>query len=166
MREALVDAKTLKIPDFNVPFEVITDASDFALGAILIQEGRPVAYESRVLNGTERNYHTTDKEMLAVVHALKVWRCYLEGTNFKVLTDHQPLVFFPTQPLLSKRQVRWSEFLSQFAMKWEFIPGVDNPADPISRPRLCAIHTSNDGITSYTFQDKALGSTDTVKSLP
>ena len=61
------------IPDFNKPFQVITYASDYALGAILIQ-GKPVEYESRILNSEERNYHTTDKEMLAVVHALKIWR--------------------------------------------------------------------------------------------
>jgi hypothetical protein len=83
VKGALVDAKTFKIPDFNVPFKTFTDASDFALGAILNQEERPVAYKSRVLNGTERNYHTTDEEMLAVVHALKVWRCYLKETNLK-----------------------------------------------------------------------------------
>ena len=50
------------MPDFTKPFEVITDASDFALGAILLQDGKAVAYESRVLNGAERNYHTTDRE--------------------------------------------------------------------------------------------------------
>ena len=72
------------MPDFTKSFEVITDASDFALGAILLQEGKAVAYESRVLNGAERNYHTTDRELLAVLHALEVWRCYLEGSTFKV----------------------------------------------------------------------------------
>jgi hypothetical protein len=84
LRSALVDAPALMIPDFNPPIEVITDASDFALGAILIQQGKHVAYESRILNSAERNYHTTNKEMLAVVHSLKIWRCFLEGTNFKV----------------------------------------------------------------------------------
>jgi hypothetical protein len=121
------------IPDFNLPFEVITDASDYALGALLIQQGKHVAYESRILNSAERNYHTTDKEMLAIVHALKIWHCYLEGTSFKVLTDHQPLIHFPTQPILSRRQVRWSDFLQQFDLKWEFLPGVDNPAHSLSR---------------------------------
>jgi hypothetical protein len=61
----------LIIPDFNLPFEVITHAFDYALGAILIQQGKPVAYEPRILNSTERNYQTTEEEMLAVVHALK-----------------------------------------------------------------------------------------------
>jgi hypothetical protein len=91
------------IPDFNLPFEVITDASDYALGAILIQQGKPVPYKSRILNSAERNYHTIDKEMLAVVHALKIWRCYVEGTSFKILTDHQPLIQFHTQPIPSRR---------------------------------------------------------------
>jgi hypothetical protein len=85
------------------------------------------------LNSAEIKYHTSDKEMLAVVHALKIWRCYVEGTSFKVLTDHQPLIHFPTQPIISRRQVRWSEFLQQFDLKWEFVPGVDNLADSLSR---------------------------------
>jgi hypothetical protein len=76
LKNALTDAPTLKIPDFTKPFEYLTDASDFALGAILLQEGQPVAYESRVLNGAEKNYTVIDKELLAIVHSLKVWRCY------------------------------------------------------------------------------------------
>jgi hypothetical protein len=78
LRAALVDAHALMIPDFNLPFEVIIDASDYALGEILIQQGKPVACESRILNSAERNYHTPEKEMLLVVHALKIWRCYVE----------------------------------------------------------------------------------------
>jgi hypothetical protein len=53
---------------------LITDASDFSLGGILLQEEHPIAYESIILNSAENNYTTTDKELLAVVHALKVWR--------------------------------------------------------------------------------------------
>ncbi len=53
--------------DFSKPFEVITDASEFALGAILLQDGKAVAYDSRALNGAEKNYHTTDRELLAVI---------------------------------------------------------------------------------------------------
>jgi hypothetical protein len=72
---------------------------------------------------------------LAVIHALKVWRCYLEGSTFKVLTDHNPLCHIPTQPLLSRRQARWSEFPQQFRFGWEYNLGKDNPADSLSR--LC-----------------------------
>jgi hypothetical protein len=76
--------------------------------------------------------------MLAVVHACKVWRCYFEGAEFKVLTDHQPNTFFQTQPILSRRQARWFEFLQQFQLNWEFRPGIDNPADTLSRPAVDA----------------------------
>ena len=88
----------------------------------------------------ERNYHTTDKELLAVVHALQNWRCYLEGSTFKVLTDHNPLVYLKTQPLLSRRQTRWAEKLSGFNFEWEYKPGDENPADALSRPpQLCIL---------------------------
>ena len=90
LKKALTSAETLRIPDFNKPFQLITDASDFALGGILLQDSHPIAYESRILNAAKRNYMTTDKELLAVIHACKVWRCYLEGTSFTVLTDHNP----------------------------------------------------------------------------
>jgi hypothetical protein len=82
-----------------------------------------------------KNNKKTDRELLAVIHALKVWRCYLEGSTFKVLTDHNPLCHLPTQPLLSRRQARWSEFIQQFRFGWEYKPGKYNPADSLSR--LC-----------------------------
>jgi len=141
LKAALTTAPTLKLPDLNEPFEVITDASDYAIGAVLIQGGRPVAYESKKLNKAEKNYHTTDKELLAVVHALTIWRCYLEGVTFKVLTDHNPLTYLSTQKELSGRQARWSEKLSAFKFHWEYKPGVDNPADPLSRICVLAMVT-------------------------
>jgi hypothetical protein len=55
---------------------------------VLLQEGHPVAFESRKLNSAELNYNVTEKEILAVVHALRVWRCCLEGADFTVYTDH------------------------------------------------------------------------------
>jgi hypothetical protein len=106
LTKALTSAETLKIPDFKKPFQIITDAYDFALGGILLQDNHAIAYESRIFDGAERNYHTTDKEFLAVIHACKTWRCYLEGTSFTVLTYHNPLTYFPPKPLMSQRQVR------------------------------------------------------------
>ena len=101
----------LRTPDEKKPYEVITDASDYGLGAVLLQEGYPIAFESRKLNSAELNYTVTEKEMLAVVHALRVWRCYLEGAEFTVFTDHVSNTFFQTQPSLSRRQARWSDFI-------------------------------------------------------
>jgi hypothetical protein len=80
-----------------------------------------------------KNNKTPDRELLAVIHALNVWRCYLEGSTFKVLTDHNPLCHLPTQPLLTRQQARWSEFLQQFRFGWEYKPRKDNPADSLSR---------------------------------
>jgi hypothetical protein len=131
----------LPIPDADAPpFEVWCDASGFAIGAVLIQSGRPVAYEARTLTSAERNYTVGERELLAVVHALTVWRCYLEGVSFRVMTDHAPNTFLPTKAQLSRRQARWSEFLQRFGLSWHFKPGVINIADPVSRtPALYSV---------------------------
>jgi hypothetical protein len=133
LKTALTTAPVLQIPDFTKPFQVIADASGYALGAILLQEGRPVAFESRVLSSAEQNYPVGEQELLAVVHALRLWRCYLEGVHFTVITDHNPNVYLPTMPNLSHRQARWSEFLQRFNFEWQYKPGRTNCADPLSR---------------------------------
>jgi len=134
LKAALASAPVLVMPDYDKPFEVICDASGVGLGAILMQDGRVVAYESRKLSPAECNFSTTEAELLAVVHAFKVWRCYLEvAKGVTVITDHCPNTFFSTQPILSRRQARWSEFLHQFSFNWQYRPGRINAADPLSR---------------------------------
>jgi hypothetical protein len=135
VKALLTNAPLLVHPDPDKPYEVICDASLEGIGAVLLQDGRPIAYESRKLIPAERNYTTTEQELLAVVHALNVWRCYLEGAagGFTVVTDHCPLTFLSTQQNLSRRQARWNEFLSRFNFRWEYRPGRNNPADPLSR---------------------------------
>ena len=72
--------------------------------------------------------------MLGVVHAMRTWRCYLEGAvGVTVVTDHNPLTYLKTQPVLSRRQARWSEYLQQFHFSWLYRPGRCNVADPLSR---------------------------------
>lgn len=137
IKHALTHAPVLTLPDFSKPFEVVTDARgdrlDGGLGAVLLQEGRPIAFESRKLIPAELNYTTTEQELLASVHALQAWRCYLEGTKFTLVTDHCPNTYLQTQPMLSRRQARWLEFLQQFNFDWEYRPGRVNVADPLSR---------------------------------
>ena len=96
MKQTLVSPPVLAMPDFSKPFTVECDASHVALGGILTQEGRPVAYESRVLTAAEQNYDTRDRECLAVVHCYQTWRCYLEGADSTCITDHHPLTHLTT----------------------------------------------------------------------
>lgn len=85
LKVALVSDPILKFPDFSKPFEVITNASGFAIGGVLMQEGHAVAYESRKLRIHEKNYAIHDLELLAVIYALKLWRHYLLGQRFTLV---------------------------------------------------------------------------------
>ncbi len=126
----------LASPDLNSSFELVSDACDEGIGAVLLQGKRPVAFESRKLIPAELNYTTTEKECLAVIHALKVWRCYLEGQpkeRLTIVTDHNPLIHLPKQPVLSRRMARWSEYLQRFTFNWKYRSGRINVADPVSR---------------------------------
>jgi hypothetical protein len=133
IKTALVRAPVLAYPDFAKPFDLICDASDYGIGAVLVQDTKPIAFLSKRFNSAEQNYSTTDKELLGVVESLKQWRCYLEGSSFTVYTDHNPNVYMPTKAVLSRRQARWSELFQQFNFEWKHKPGKDNIADGLSR---------------------------------
>src|SRR6202789_3115664 len=114
----------------NKPIIVETDASDYALGAILsIQDDsgeiHPVAFYSRSFTSPELNYDNHDKELLAIFDAFRVWRHFLEGSAspIDVVTDHKNLEYFSTTKVLTRRQVHWSEYLSQFNLVIRFRPG-------------------------------------------
>ena len=145
LKSALLNAPVLTLPDFSdsAPgFHVWCDASGYGIGAVLMQGGRVISYEARSLIPAERNYTTGEQELLAVVHALRTWRCYLEGEkDVKIMTDHAPNTFLPSQTTLSRRQARWSEFLQRFkTLSWHYKPGKVNVADPVSRsPNLLTV---------------------------
>jgi len=98
-----------------------------------MQDGHPVAYDSRKFSSAEYNYDTGEQEMLAVVHALRTFRCYVGKRRFILVTDHEPLTFFNDQPQISRKHARWYEFLTMFDFQWEHRPGRINVADPLSR---------------------------------
>ncbi|BBN67758.1 transposable element gene [Prunus dulcis] len=89
-----MEEPVLRLPDLSKSFEVHTDASDFAIGGVLMQDGHPLAFESRKLNDTERRYTVQEKEMTAVVHCLRTWRHYLLGSQFVVKTDNVATSYF------------------------------------------------------------------------
>lgn len=93
LKEAMSKDPVLALPDIGKPFEIQTDASDFALGGVLLQDGHPIAYESRKLNQAERKYAAHEKELLAVVHCLRTWRHYILGSRFVVKTDNTAVSF-------------------------------------------------------------------------
>ena len=122
--------------DVAEPVEVHCDASNRAVGAMLVQKGHPVAFESRKLSATELNYPTHDKELLAIVHALTKWRTYLHGSTIpiKIFTDHESLKCLATQPTLNHRQARWLEKLAEYNYEIAYTPGPENIVpDALSR---------------------------------
>ena len=138
LKKALCDAPVLRCFDPSLQIIVTTDASNYAIGAVLEQKDgnstRPVAYHSRTLNPAEQNYAAHERELLAIVDTLRVWRVYLHGNHFTVHTDHYPLKYLETQESLSQRQVRWLEKLVQFDFTIIPISGKSNKvADALSR---------------------------------
>ncbi len=135
LKVALCSTPVLRLPDFDKPFEMWTDASLDGTGGVLVQDGHPVAFTSAKLSKAEVNYTTTEQELLGVVRALQEWRCYLEGAKHKVtiITDHNPLTFLQTQPNLSRRLTRWVQFLARFDHEIKYKQGKSNMADPVSR---------------------------------
>ncbi|MBW0588287.1 hypothetical protein O181_128002, partial [Austropuccinia psidii MF-1] len=106
-----------------------TDASDYALGAVLSQVSdsgkHPIAFDSRKLLPAELNYEIHDKELLGIVWALKRWRAFLLSISspFEVLTDHSSLQYFMSSKILTCRQALWAEFLSEFHFSITYCPG-------------------------------------------
>ncbi|KAL2252896.1 UNVERIFIED_CONTAM: Transposon Ty3-I Gag-Pol polyprotein [Sesamum indicum] len=127
-------APILALPSGDGGYVVFTDASRQALGCVLMQHGRVIAYASRQLRPHEINYPTHDLELAAIVHALKIWRHYLYGETFQIFTDHKSLKYIPTQKELNLRQRRWMELLKDYDCTIDYHPGKANiVADALSR---------------------------------
>ncbi|MGB8167070.1 MAG: reverse transcriptase domain-containing protein, partial [Chthoniobacteraceae bacterium] len=149
LKQAIMSAPVLAMPDPALPYEVYTDASAFALGAVLLQNHgkgmQPVAYLSRKLTDTERRYPTGDREMLGIFYALTEWRCYLEGAEFTVNSDHLNHTWFASKRDLSRRQAKWSMWLESYygSVDIQYKAGSSNLSDPLSRrPDLASMQAS------------------------
>jgi transposase InsO family protein len=163
IKQALISPPVLAVPDFRRPFVIMSDASDLGCGAVLLQGGRPVAYTSRKFTPAEINYHTSEKELMGLIHALQEWRCYVEGSPIRLITDHHPLTYLKGQGVLSRRQTRWSQFLERFDYDIQYVRGKDNVvADPLSRhPDFTAVAAVTRSQAARAG-DAAAGHVDTV----
>jgi len=137
----LTSAQILVILDVGKPFKVYYDASHLGLSCVLMQEKKVVAYASRQLKVHESNYPTHDLELVAIVFALKIWRHYLYGAQFRVFSDHKSLKYLFDQKELNMRQRRWMEFLKDYDFELLYHPGKANAvADALS---MKTVHTAH-----------------------
>ena len=138
LKNALCSQPVLKMPDMSKEFILQTDASENALGAVLLQEydgeNFPVAYASKKLLVRETRYSVIEKECLAIVWAIKKFHMYLYGHPFTLQTDHQPLGYLNHAVYSNGRLMRWSLFLQSYEIRIQVIKGSQNVgADFMSR---------------------------------
>ena len=134
LKVALASAPILAIVDPTKPFVVETDASDRAIGAVLLQDGKPIAFESKKLDKAQQNYSTYERELYAIIYALKKWRHYLYGAQFEIVFDHESIKWFTQQTDLKGRKARWAEILQEYDARLRYRKGRYNiVADALSR---------------------------------
>ena len=141
LKSLLTTAPIVRSPNWSLPFELMCDASDYAVGAVLGQreDGKPyvVYYASKTLNDAQKNYTTTEKELLAVVFALDKFRNYLLGTSIVIFTDHSALKYLLNKKDAKARLIRWILLLQEFNIQIKDKQGVENVvADHLSRVKV------------------------------
>jgi hypothetical protein len=121
----------LSFPDFSKEFHVYTDASDYQLGGVIMQDDKPLAFYSRKLLSAQMNYTTGKKELLSIVEILREFRNILLGHKITVHTDHKNILY---RSLPTQRIMRWRTLLEEYDITFVHLKGVDNViADGISR---------------------------------
>lgn len=134
LKQAMVNPPVLALPDFNKTFVVETDASGYGLGAVLMQENRPLAFYSKILGPRAKLKSIYEKELMAICLAVQRWRHYLLGRHFLVKTDQQSLRFIMQQREIGADYQKWVTKLLGYSFEVHFKPGSSNRvADALSR---------------------------------
>ena len=138
LKEALISAPIIQPPDWNAPFEIMCDASDYAVGAVLGQRVDKklniIQYASKTLDSAQRNYATTEKELLAVVFACDKFRSYIVDSKVTIQTDHAAIKYLMEKKDAKPRLIRWVLLLQEFDLHIIDRKGAENPvADNLSR---------------------------------
>ena len=139
LKTCVASPPILKLPNFNKPFILQTDASNIGIGAVILQEGEdgekyPIAFASRKLLPRETRYSTIEKECLSIVWSTTKFEEYLYGKEFILETDHQPLQYLKTSQYQNGRIMRWALTLQPYRFTVRSIKGSENVgADFLSR---------------------------------
>lgn len=149
LKKLLASDPVLQSPDFNKIFFLTTDESNYAVGSVLSQSGQSVCYASRTLNDHEIRYAAIEKELLAIVWAVKYFRTYLYGRKFTICTDHKPLVWLHNLREPNMKLQRWKLMLNEYDFDITYIKGKENSvADALSRLNTqefdCCVLYNND----------------------
>ena len=152
LKMKFTEEPVLMIPDHSKPFQIESDASKIATGAVLTQldsngDRHPCAFISKTFSPTERNYEIYDRELLGIIRALEEWRHYIQGSKHTTIiySDHKNLTYFRTAQKLNRRQARWSLYLSEFDVKLVHLPGSKMiQSDTLSRRPDHGIGTEQD----------------------
>jgi len=161
LKKRFTEEPVLAAPDIDKKMRMEVDASDYTTGGVLLMEcgdglWRPVAFLSKSLNETERNYKIHDKEMLAIIRELEAWRHLLEGAQYKfeIWTDHKNLEYFMKAQKLNRRQARWALYLSQFDFILKHVAGTKmGKMDGLSRRTDWKIGVDKDNSNQIFIKD-------------
>lgn len=151
IKDHLVSAPILALPDFTTVFELHCDACKTGLGAVLSQQGLPIAFYSEKIVGSRARYSTYDVEFYVIVQAIQHWRHYLFHQEFILFTDHDALKHLDSQSKISSRHASWIAYLQQFTFVIRHQSGKTNKvADALSRRHtlLATFHTTVPGLAS------------------